>query len=77
MDVTYFSGLDLGQQQDYTALAVAERTSLLDPDRPDRTVFQFALRHLQRDEPALEQHVDDRARCRGAKLGVRRNSEVE
>ncbi len=48
MVVTYFSGLDLGQQRDYTALAVAERTSLPDPERPDRTVFHFALRHFQR-----------------------------
>jgi hypothetical protein len=48
MEVRYFSGLDLGQQQDYTALAVAERTTHPDPDRPGKTVWHFAVRHLHR-----------------------------
>jgi hypothetical protein len=38
----------LGQQQDYTALAVAERATHPDPDRPGRTAYHFAVRHLHR-----------------------------
>jgi hypothetical protein len=48
MEARYFSGLDLGCVQDYTALAVAERTSHPDPDRPGKTVWHFAVRHLHR-----------------------------
>jgi hypothetical protein len=44
----YFSGLDLGQTADHSALAVAERTTHPDPVRPDRTVYHFAVRHLHR-----------------------------
>jgi hypothetical protein len=31
MGVEYFTGLDLGQTQDFTALDVAERTTVPDP----------------------------------------------
>jgi hypothetical protein len=44
----YFTGLDLGQTQDFTALAVAERTTVSDPAREGQTVFHFAIRHLHR-----------------------------
>jgi hypothetical protein len=49
-DVAYFTGLDLGQAQDYSALAVVERTRLPDPNDKDRTVNHFAVRHLRRWE---------------------------
>src|SRR5262245_7630076 len=38
-------GLDLGQAQDYTALAVAEQT--VRPGEP-RSILAYAFRHLQR-----------------------------
>lgn len=44
----YFSGLDLGQMQDYSALVVVERTGQPDPIRPDKTIRNFAVRHLHR-----------------------------
>jgi hypothetical protein len=46
--VAYYSGLDLGQTQDYTALAVAERSSRPNPARPGEEVYSFAVRHLHR-----------------------------
>jgi hypothetical protein len=49
--VMYLTGLDLGQAQDHTALAVLERTKAPDPDRPERCVNHYAVRHLQRFPP--------------------------
>jgi hypothetical protein len=46
----YFSGLDLGQVSDYTALAVLERTPRPDPDRPGREAAHYAVRHLWRPQ---------------------------
>ena len=34
----YFAGLDLGQAQDHSALAVVERTAPPDPERAGKTV---------------------------------------
>jgi len=48
MDVRYFSGLDLGQSQDFTALAILEQTMLPDPDKPGQNVRHYAVRHLER-----------------------------
>jgi hypothetical protein len=42
----YYSGLDLGQAQDFTALAIVERTRT--PDRPGRKIARFDVRHLHR-----------------------------
>ena len=47
-EVAYYSGLDLGQATDYTALAVAERTSQPNPSKPREEVYSFAVRHLHR-----------------------------
>lgn len=44
----YFAGLDLGQAQDYSALAVVEKTRVQDPADPERLVNHFAVRHLRR-----------------------------
>jgi hypothetical protein len=44
----YFSGLDLGQAQDHSALVVVERTKRPDPERTGGTVNQFDVRHLHR-----------------------------
>lgn len=44
----YFVGLDLGQSQDYTAVAVLERPFGRAIDPPDRRRPGFALRHLRR-----------------------------
>src|SRR5690242_20486607 len=44
----YYVGLDLGQAQQYTALAALERTTVADPETPDREVRHYAVRHLQR-----------------------------
>lgn len=41
MVARYFIGLDLGQSQDYTAMAVAERID-------SKKVPQYHLRHLER-----------------------------
>jgi hypothetical protein len=46
--VRYYSGLDLGQISDYTALAVAERSSRPNPSKPGEEVYSFAVRHLHR-----------------------------
>lgn len=48
MPPLFFSGLDLGQAADYTALAVLERTKRPDPADPGKMVSHFAARHLQR-----------------------------
>jgi hypothetical protein len=50
-DVLYFSGLDVGQAQDFTAFAVLERTKVPDPDQAyitDHFAFHYAVRHLER-----------------------------
>jgi hypothetical protein len=44
----YFSGLDLGQAQDFTALAVIEKSLLADPERPRTKIGYYAVRHLER-----------------------------
>ena len=44
----YYVGLDLGQAQDFTALAVLYKTPLPDPDQPGREVNHYAVRHLER-----------------------------
>jgi hypothetical protein len=44
----YFTGLDLGQTTDYSALAVLEQTRAPAYDDPGRMVKQYAVRHLQR-----------------------------
>jgi hypothetical protein len=46
--IWYFTGLDLGQARDYTAIAVLERTTLPDPRREDRKLHHYAVRHLER-----------------------------
>jgi hypothetical protein len=46
--VRYFTGLDLGQAKDYTAVAVLERTTLPDPKREGRKLHHYAVRHLER-----------------------------
>ena len=47
-DVNYISGLDLGQTQDFTALAVLEQTKLPDPQKPGQLLRHYAVRHLER-----------------------------
>src|SRR6266852_3369831 len=44
----YFIGLDLGQAQDFTALAVLERPLVAPRDPPAKRRPAYALRHLQR-----------------------------
>src|SRR5262249_36527244 len=44
----YRPGLDLGLAQEFTALAVLERTLPPDPGRPGREVSHYAVRHLER-----------------------------
>jgi hypothetical protein len=46
--IRYFTGLDLGQARDYTAVAVLERTTLPEPRREDRKLHHYAVRHLER-----------------------------
>jgi hypothetical protein len=46
-DVRYFTGLDLGQAQEFTALAVHECTRTWD-SRDDEAVHSYAVRHLER-----------------------------
>jgi hypothetical protein len=46
--IQYFTGLDLGQAQDYTAVAVLEKRTTPDSGRPGRTVSHYAVRHLER-----------------------------
>ncbi len=45
---TYFTGLDLGQTQEFTAVAVLEKTRVADPEAPGRHVNHYAVRHLER-----------------------------
>jgi hypothetical protein len=51
VSVRYFAGLDLGQSQDFTALAVLERTAEADEDGCGRPPFSYAVRHLERFPP--------------------------
>jgi len=44
----YFSGLDLGQAQDYSALVVLEHSHIPDPERSGRSLNRFDVRHLHR-----------------------------
>lgn len=44
----FFSGLDLGQMQDYSALVVVERTSFPDPHKAGKSIWHFAVRHMHR-----------------------------
>jgi hypothetical protein len=44
----FFSGLDLGQAQDYSALAVVERIAEPDPERAGKFVYRFDVRHMHR-----------------------------
>jgi len=46
--IKYITGLDLGQANDFTALAVLELTVQPDVDKPERKVRHYAVRHLQR-----------------------------
>jgi hypothetical protein len=48
MPADYYTGLDLGQQQDFTALAVLERSFGPDAEHPQREVSRYAVRHLER-----------------------------
>jgi hypothetical protein len=48
MYARYFAGLDLGQQQDFTALAVLEQTFAPDPEKKGASVRHYACRHLER-----------------------------
>jgi hypothetical protein len=50
-EVHYFPGLDLGQAQEVTALAVLMRTKKPDPQKPGRLVRHYAVRHLERFPP--------------------------
>ena len=43
-----YSGLELGQMHDYSALAVVERTTHPDPNNSKTTLYHFAVRHLHR-----------------------------
>jgi len=44
----FFTGLDLGCVADFSALVTVECTSIPDPNREGRTVYQFDVRHLHR-----------------------------
>jgi hypothetical protein len=47
----FYGGLDLGRPAEFTALAVLQRTSRPDPDRPGCEVGYYAVRHLERFLP--------------------------
>src|SRR5262245_51566109 len=49
--VHYFAGLDLGQSQEFTALAVLERACAYDEEMRPREPAQYAVRHLERFPP--------------------------
>jgi len=51
VDTRFFVGLDLGQAQDFTALAVLERPWVRWNDAPARRRPVYALRHLERFPP--------------------------
>jgi hypothetical protein len=48
MPADYYTGLDLGQRQDFSALAVLERSFGPDAEHPERAVGHYAVRHLER-----------------------------
>jgi len=47
MDTTYYVGLDLGQSQDYTALAVVQKVPTYDPQTGKHS-SELHLKHLER-----------------------------
>jgi hypothetical protein len=47
-DVQYVTGLDLGQAQDFTAIAVLQKSWLEEPWKPGSLVSHYAVRHLER-----------------------------
>ena len=49
--IKYFTGLDLGQAAELTALAVVEKSTGPDPDDPSRKAKSYAVRHLERFVP--------------------------
>jgi hypothetical protein len=51
MEMRYFVGLDLGQAQEFTALAVLERRWVAPTDPPEQRRPPYALRHSQRFPP--------------------------
>jgi hypothetical protein len=46
--IRYFTGLDLGQSQEYTAFAVLEQTRMPNPLKPGRYLKHYDVRHLER-----------------------------
>jgi hypothetical protein len=44
----FFSGLDLGKQSDFSALAVVEVSHTIDPQKPREPVRHYSCRHLAR-----------------------------
>ena len=52
MTTSYRIGLELGQAQDYTALAVVERAETDDPGAPDGIHRMHAVRYLRRWPPS-------------------------
>src|SRR5687767_8383491 len=50
MERSYFTGLDVGQAQDFTAVAVLERAARA-PDGGGPLVTRYAVRHLERFPP--------------------------
>jgi hypothetical protein len=50
-DAKYTTGLDVGPAQDFTAIAVLERTKAPHPNYPNKNVTYYAVRHLQRFPP--------------------------
>jgi len=44
----FFSGLDLGQSQDYTALVVTEQSLIPDLERVNHLANHYAVRHIHR-----------------------------
>jgi hypothetical protein len=55
--IKYFTGLDLGQAAELTALAVLERTTSPDPYDARRNAKFFAVRHLERFAPGTSLRV--------------------
>jgi hypothetical protein len=53
----YYSGLDLGQQADFSALVVVERQVIPDPNQDTKTTYRFDVRHLHR-WPLKTSYVD-------------------
>ena len=56
-ETTYFTGLDLGQATEFTALAVLERTIGPSPAQSGRDVKRYGVRHLERDMPELAKEL--------------------